>query len=377
MIIVNSIKHNGFTIIEAIVSLALFAIAFSGLYLFFGMAQQANNNSEKKMYLNLMANQIIETITAETFREDSDVANPFVTPASYNADLSDCTTFTAPDVRHTWCTELDAVIGPHKGVSADEVRTVEVIQDDTNLIVNVVLVSDSGLGENNLLRTVISRKIPPPRRSTPPIACLENHSTVLEYIKSEKKKCSEGTIPFISVIDDPAMYGGGAEVREYRISCPDYTWMDTGHPSLTPGSSVLSAAEYAQFINMWGYKWQELIGKWSATFDSPTTVYGEGYLWGGMGSIGALAGPGTMDVLDAFPTADDHCVDNPGPANMFLPRLYCADGDDRFKGVNIVSCCPQDTEKKPDGTTYKECNSMPGSWPEGTIGFLADHVTFP
>ena len=48
MIIVNSIKHNGFTIIEAIVSLALFAIAFSGLYLFFGMAQQANNNSEKK-----------------------------------------------------------------------------------------------------------------------------------------------------------------------------------------------------------------------------------------------------------------------------------------------------------------------------------------
>ena len=45
-------KVQGFTLIEAIVSLALFAIAFSGLYLLFGMATLANSNTEKRMYLN-------------------------------------------------------------------------------------------------------------------------------------------------------------------------------------------------------------------------------------------------------------------------------------------------------------------------------------
>jgi prepilin-type N-terminal cleavage/methylation domain-containing protein len=369
MIIVNSIKHNGFTIIEAIVSLALFAIAFSGLYLFFGMAQQANNNSEKKMYLNLMANQIIETITAETFREDSDVANPFVTPASYNANLSDCTTFTAPDVRHTWCTELDAVIGPHKGVSADEVRTVEVIQDDTNLIVNVVLVSDSGLGENNLLRTVISRKIPPPRRSTPPIACLESHSTLLEYIKSEKKKCSEGTIPFISV-----MAKHGEDLLEYKVSCPGYTFMDASGESTFYvggiGGDVLSATWDNYWRNMW-------IAKHSEIFDRTlgNTVYGEGYPWGGT-SMGSFVVPGTGGILGGYPSSDEHCIDNPGPDNYYIPNLYCADGDDRYKGLNILSCCPQDTDKKGDGT-YKTCNSLHGQDPSSYIPFKADHVIFP
>ena len=50
MILIKLNKNNiqGFTLIEAIVSLALFAVAFSGLYLFFGMATVANNNSEKK-----------------------------------------------------------------------------------------------------------------------------------------------------------------------------------------------------------------------------------------------------------------------------------------------------------------------------------------
>ena len=147
------IKSKGFTLIEALVSLALFAIAFSGLYLFFGMAQQANNNSEKKMYLNLMANQILETITAETARSDTDALNPFKTPAAYNADLSDCATYTAPDVRQTWCSELNASVGPHKGVHADEVRTIEVAKDGDDLIVDVALtVDDDGSGSSNLVK---------------------------------------------------------------------------------------------------------------------------------------------------------------------------------------------------------------------------------
>ena len=215
-------KTQGFTIIEAIVSMALFAIAFSGLYFFFGMAQQANNNSEKRMYLNLMGNQILETIHAEAFRGDDDVANPFVTPTSYTANLSDCSTYTAPDVRHTWCTELDASIGPHKGVHADEVRTVEVIKDETNLIVNVTLVADGGTGSNNLIKTFLSRKIAPPRRSTPPEACVERHNTLVAKIKSDKTKCDAGTVPFISVAWTDTSPGTSAGDYEWKVSCPDY-----------------------------------------------------------------------------------------------------------------------------------------------------------
>ena len=206
-------KSKGFTLIEAIVSLALFAIAFSGLYFFFGMAQQANNNSEKRMHLNLMANHILETIHAEAFRADADVANPFVTPASYTANLSDCSIYTAPDVRHTWCTELNASVGPHKGVHADEIRTVEVVKDETYLIANVSLVVDAGIGDKNLIKTFLSRKIAAPRRSTAPEACTERHNTLVAKIKSDKAKCDAGTVPFISVA------GGG---YEWKVSCPDY-----------------------------------------------------------------------------------------------------------------------------------------------------------
>jgi len=220
---VNLIKSKGFTIIEAIVSLALFAIAFSGLYFFFGMAHQAYNNSEKRMHLNLMANHILDTIHAEAYRTDTDVANPFITPASYNANLSDCATYTAPDVRHTWCTELDASVGSHKGVHADEVRTVEVVKDEAYLIANVTLVVDGGIGEKNLIKTFLSRKIPAPRRSGLQEMCFESHALALANIKAEKAKCDAGTIPSLQAkwwSNFGSPYGTMEQV--WNVSCPDY-----------------------------------------------------------------------------------------------------------------------------------------------------------
>ena len=220
---VNLTKNKGFTLIEALVSLALFAIAFSGLYFFFGMAQQANNNSEKRIYLNLMTNQIIETIHAEAFRADGDILSPFVTPASYNANLSDCSTYSAPDVRHTWCTELNAAIGPHKGVHADEVRTVEVVKDETNLIVNVTLVADGGIGDKNLIKTFLSRKIAAPRRSGLQEICFEKHALLLANTKAEKAKCDAGTIPSLQAKWWSNFSGGyGTMERVWNVSCPDY-----------------------------------------------------------------------------------------------------------------------------------------------------------
>ena len=56
----NNLPFNqtGFTLIEAIVSLVMFGISFAGLFLLFGIAQQTSINTEKKMFLNLIANRI-------------------------------------------------------------------------------------------------------------------------------------------------------------------------------------------------------------------------------------------------------------------------------------------------------------------------------
>ena len=56
----NLIK--GFTLIEAIIAMLIFGIAFTGLYLVFGIALIGANNIQARMHLNLIANQIVERL---------------------------------------------------------------------------------------------------------------------------------------------------------------------------------------------------------------------------------------------------------------------------------------------------------------------------
>ena len=169
----NAGKERGFTLIEALVSLAVFGIAFSGLFLFFGMATVANNNTEKRMHLNLMANHIIESIAAESTRSNADVLNPFVTPTTYSGSLNACPIYVADDIRRTWCDSLNEKVGPFKSISSEEERTIEILRvdednnpiadgasfDNGSLIVNVILVVDGGSGSSNLVSSFFTRKI--------------------------------------------------------------------------------------------------------------------------------------------------------------------------------------------------------------------------
>ncbi|MEO1942887.1 MAG: type II secretion system protein, partial [Candidatus Thioglobus sp.] len=66
----------GFTLIEAIISLLVFGISFAGLFLLFGIAQQTAINAEKRMFLNLMANRIVENIANEGANVSASI-NPF------------------------------------------------------------------------------------------------------------------------------------------------------------------------------------------------------------------------------------------------------------------------------------------------------------
>lgn len=107
-------ESKGFTLVEAMVAMVIFTLGFSGLYFFFSVAQQVIAESEKRMYLNLMADRIIETIAAEGMRPSSDpqyALNPFVTPSLYSGSLATCN-YATSDYRQSWCTDLNANIGP-------------------------------------------------------------------------------------------------------------------------------------------------------------------------------------------------------------------------------------------------------------------------
>jgi len=418
---VNLIRIHGFTLIEAIISLSLFAIAFSGLYFFFGMAQQANNNTEKKMYLNLMANQILETITAESYRNDTDIANPFNTPASYNADLSDCSLYTAPDVRHIWCTELDASVGPHKGVHVDEVRTVEVVKDEKNLIVNVTLVADGGIGNTNLIKTFFSRKIVPPRRpDQTPLACIERHNTLVNFIKKHKADCESGAQGQFSTYLYQSFWAGWPKREKKQVTWRTQCMYGRGyHPmvgwsynlyysGLSSGVGFTSRMDGYMYsvgtMFSWGGGllyggWQcpaclarqfnEYL-KWQINDDisTPGTIYGAEYNWHPTvydyfytaeraSQIFATnyymerygASPGTIQVT--------HDINHTGYSWAELVAAQSkikakTDPKPNMATATVVSCCP--TEKLSDGT-YKPCGLDHRSRAD-RVPFLAETITF-
>lgn len=141
--------------IEALVAMLIFTIGFSGLYFFFAISQQAIVSSEKKMYLNMMADRILQTIASECKRSSTDVLNPFVTPTSYSGSLATCN-YPVTDVRQSWCLDLNNSVGVFNTKSGQEVRQVDVVQDSTNLIVNITLISEGGS-----VKSFSTRKIRP------------------------------------------------------------------------------------------------------------------------------------------------------------------------------------------------------------------------
>lgn len=69
-------NQDGFTLIEALVSVAIFAIGFAGVYTLVGVSDRVLQNGIEREELNYQANEIIETI-------HSDVENI----AEYDDDL--------------------------------------------------------------------------------------------------------------------------------------------------------------------------------------------------------------------------------------------------------------------------------------------------
>ena len=135
------------------IALVIFAIGFSGLYFFFAAAQKSADYAEKRMYLNLMADRIVETIASESRRVNTDPSNPFVTPTLYSGSLTSCDS-SLSTTRQSWCVDLVNEVGSYNPASGVETRLVSINVDSSGLIVNVSFVIDSGK-----VRTYYSRKI--------------------------------------------------------------------------------------------------------------------------------------------------------------------------------------------------------------------------
>lgn len=133
----------GFTLVEALVAMAIFMIGFSGLYFLFNLSQLTVIDSEKRMHINLMADRIIQTIAAEGQRSATDPLNPFGNPSKYSGSLNACS-YPANDDRQSWCQDLVTNIGPYNPASGLENRQVDVQNDGTGLIINVTLITSDG-----------------------------------------------------------------------------------------------------------------------------------------------------------------------------------------------------------------------------------------
>lgn len=140
----NTRAMSGFTLVEALVAMAIFTIGFSGLYFFYNLSQHAVVDAEKRMYVNLMSDRIIQTIASEAQRPVTDPLNPFISPDKYSGSLTSCNAYQTGDVRQSWCLDLNTNIGPYNASSGAETRRVDVQNDGTGLIVNVMVITANG-----------------------------------------------------------------------------------------------------------------------------------------------------------------------------------------------------------------------------------------
>ena len=154
-------NEKGFTLIEAVVAMVIFGIAFTGLYLVFGIAMKGANDAQKRMHLNLIANQIVESISAETRRDPNDDLNPFKTPSIYNANLKSCGSYSSSDIRNSWCTNLNDVVGDFQGTNAKQQRSVTVTKLSDHLYVDIHFVIGGDSKGNNISQVVMARRIRP------------------------------------------------------------------------------------------------------------------------------------------------------------------------------------------------------------------------
>jgi len=118
----NALKESGFSLIEALVSAAIFGLGFVGVYTIVATSEQTMVKSMQRSQAQMIADQIVDVISTDIDNLDS-----------YEMDLSDCTapvTADQWDVRgYEWCIRLNDTLGPARASDTRSI-SVDTIDDD-------------------------------------------------------------------------------------------------------------------------------------------------------------------------------------------------------------------------------------------------------
>lgn len=127
-------KENGFSLIEAMIAMAIMSISFVGVYTLTGYSSNTLKTSADRQKLQIIANQMFELIENDYDNID-------------NYDDMDFTTCVAPTSgqtqefhqnRYRWCRMINDSIGT---ASVGDIRTISVTTAGTNKNVRITLES--------------------------------------------------------------------------------------------------------------------------------------------------------------------------------------------------------------------------------------------
>lgn len=140
----------GFTLIEALVSVAVIGIGFMGFQGFYGFAQSSLQRTTERIQANFAAQAMMEQIATDT--------SAGIVPTVYAGTLTQCASLTSR--KKTWCDRISAIAGAAPAVlPTGEARKVDVhpIAGSTpaRYMVTVTLATQGG--KNHIvLRRVVS-----------------------------------------------------------------------------------------------------------------------------------------------------------------------------------------------------------------------------
>lgn len=136
--------NSGFSLIEAMVATAIIAIAFTGVFSLTIYSADTLQSAAKRQKMQIMANQIFETIEGD-----------FANIDNYNLDFTTCPMPTTDQTqayhtnRYKWCRMLNDFLGIPR---AGDIRNISVAASGTARTVNITLQGVGGTPEIVLKR---------------------------------------------------------------------------------------------------------------------------------------------------------------------------------------------------------------------------------
>jgi prepilin-type N-terminal cleavage/methylation domain-containing protein len=129
-------KEKGFSLVEAMIATLIMSISFAGVYGMSGYSSISLKNSIDRQKMQLIANQMFESINSDYANVDSYNNMDFTTCAAPTSGQ----TQTFHQNRYKWCRMLNDAVGlPATG----DIRRITIVTSGTQKIISIILQSRS------------------------------------------------------------------------------------------------------------------------------------------------------------------------------------------------------------------------------------------